>query len=59
MLSNSEKMKIVRDVSRCITENFNGCKVVRHKNQKKECFTLHPMDIIFYPARHQKHNINY
>ena len=58
ILSNSEKSKIFMDASSRISETFNGYKVVRYKNQRKERIILHPIEFFSDLVRHQKHRIN-
>ena len=54
---NSEKRNIVRNVLSCITEKFNGYKIVRHKSIRKMRKIFHLIDLIFKATRSQKREI--
>ena len=58
VFSNSEKRNIVRNVLSCITEKFNGYKIVRPKNNRKMRKIFHLIDLIFKATRNQKREIN-
>ena len=55
IFSNSEKRKIISDVSSCITETLNGYKLVRNEIQRMLQNMFQPIDVIF---EHHKHNKN-
>ena len=56
IFSNSEKRKIISDVSSCITETLNRYKLVRNEIQRMLQNIFQPIDAIF---EHHKHNKNF
>ena len=53
----SEKKNLVRDISSCIREKFNGFNVVRLEFTKKLGRNMSPIDIIYKPVKKDTENI--
>ena len=49
----SEKKKVIRDLSSCITERFNGFKIVKLELDRQLRCEISPIDILYKPVKKQ------
>ena len=54
---NTQKKNVIRELSACITERFNGFNIVRIEFDKKLRREIEPLDIIYKPVKNYTENI--
>ena len=47
-----DQQKMVKQLSSCLTEKYNGFTVIRIEHEKKERKNFEPLDIIYKPTKH-------
>ena len=47
-----DQQKMVKQLSSCLIEKYNGFTVIRIEHEKKERKNFEPLEIIYKPAKH-------